>query len=712
MSSFTLCNHFCDSIEDILCESSIIRKNKKDYILNISAVFDIETSSFYLGYGEDKHKCGCMYAWVFGINGKCIKGRTWQEFEDTINRVVEYYSLNLNKRLIIYVHNLGYEFQWIKHRFEWSKIFSVESRRPLYAITTKGIEFRCSYLLSGLSLEKTGENLVYYKVQKMVGDLDYRKIRHSETPLTDKEWGYILNDGLVVMAFIQEEIERLGNITNLPLTKTGYVRKLCVEKCLRGEDRFVYYKIMQALRISTSDYHELKRAYTGGFTHANHNYVGKICNNVSSFDFTSSYPTVMLSEKYPMSLGYKVKIKDIEDFRIKLKRYCCMFDITFYNIEASVNFEHYISSARCQELEHYVLDNGRVVEASKLKMTVTEQDFFIIEQMYTWEYIDISNFVIFEKGYLPKTLIEVVLKLYSDKTTLKGIEGKEQEYLVSKGMLNSIYGMSVTDPCKDEICYDNNNDWYVEKADIDKLIDIYNSSRQRCLYYPWGVWITAYARRNLFSGILEFKDDYVYSDTDSIKVINVDNHKEYIENYNKEIEQKIKKCLNTYGIPISKAKPKTKEGVVKPLGIWDFEGTYTKFKTMGAKRYMYEKKNKIFITISGVSKVKGVEYLERIYGNNNAIFDAFSDGLVFPGEYEFKLPNEDEEKTFTGSGKLTHTYIDDYRCDYVIDYLGNEGIFCEYSSIHMEPTTYEMGLDEAFKKYIQGETGVLLRPKN
>ena len=62
-------------------------------------------------------------------------------------------------------------------------------------------------------------------------------IRHSQTPLTDTEWGYILNDGLVVMAFIQEEIERLGDITRLPLTKTGYVRNACRTVCLKGEER-------------------------------------------------------------------------------------------------------------------------------------------------------------------------------------------------------------------------------------------------------------------------------------------------------------------------------------------------------------------------------------------------------------------------------------------------------------------------------------------
>lgn len=699
---FELHNKFYDNIEDIYCDMKWCSKNKTTLYCNVASVFDIEASSFYL----DEQKCGCMYAWVFGINGKCIKGRTWEQFEQVIEDLIKHYSLSLSRRLIIYVHNLSYEFQWIKHRFEWYKVFSLDLRKPIYAITNNGIEFRCSYLLSGLSLEKVGENLLKYKVEKMVGDLDYNLIRHSETPLTDKEWKYVLNDGLVVMAYIQEEIERVGSLAELPITKTGYVRQHCVEKCLKGVERFEYYKLMRCLQMNNLDYEQLKRTYSGGFTHANHNHVNKVLTNVSSFDFTSSYPTVMLSEKYPMSIGHRIKIKNVEDFKDKLNKYCCMFDVTFYDIEPRVDFEHYISSARCNELDNYYLDNGRVVEAGKLTISLTEQDFFIIEKMYKWKYMDVFNFVIYEKGYLPKSLIRVVIDLYKDKTTLKGVEGKEQEYMVSKGMLNSVYGMCVTDPCKDENLYEEGKGWFTEKCDVQKLLDRYNHSSKRCLYYPWGVWITAYARRNLFSGILEFGNDYIYADTDSLKVLNIEKHMKYIEDYNIEIQQKIKRCLNYHGMCINEVKPKTIKGEVKLLGIWDYEGTFERFKTLGAKRYIYEHNGELTLTVAGVSKKGGIEYLKHKFKNNDNVFKNFKEGLVFPGEYI------DNGKVKNGSGKLTHTYIDEYRCDYVTDYLGNKNIFCEYSAVHMEPTTYEMSLDAFFASYLLGEMESVLRKGN
>ena len=501
---------------------------------------------------------------------------------------------------------MSYEFQWFRKYFQWYKVFSLEQRKPIYAITKDGIEFRCSYLLSGYNLETLGENLTKYKVEKKVGDLDYNLIRHSLTHLSDKEWGYILNDGLVVMAHIQEEIERLGDITKIPLTKTGYVRNLCREKCLKGDNRFDYVKRIKSLTLSEQTYTQLKQGFMGGFTHANINYVNKVLHNVHSYDFTSSYPAVMLSEKFPMSAPILTQIKSQEDFLFYLKTYCCLFDVKFHNIRSITSFENYISVSRCRNIEHFVVNNGRVIEATELTLTVTEQDFNIISLMYEWDSMEIGNFHRFYKDYLPKEIITTILELYKNKTELKGVAGKEVEYLVSKGMINSVYGMCVTDICKNEATYDTQ--WGEIKADVKALIDKYNNDRQRFLFYAWGVWVTAYSRRNLFTGILEFKNHYIYSATDSLKVFNADKHLAYIKRYNKRITEKIETCLKYYDLPLNSARPKTIKGKEKPLGVWDDEGVYDRFKTLGAKRYITERNGEIEITIAGVSKKAGSRF--------------------------------------------------------------------------------------------------------
>lgn len=635
-----------------------------------------------------------MYAWVFGINGKCVCGRSWGEFLELITTLIETYNLNLKKRLIIYIHNLSYEFQWLRKYFQWYKVFSLEQRKPIYAITKDGIEFRCSYLLSGYNLETLGENLTKYKVEKKVGDLDYNLIRHSLTHLSDKEWGYILNDGLVVMAHIQEEIERLGDITKIPLTKTGYVRNLCREKCLKGDNRFDYVKRIKSLTLSEQTYTQLKQGFMGGFTHANINYVNKVLYNVHSYDFTSSYPAVMLSEKFPMSAPILTQIKSQEDFLFYLKTYCCLFDVKFHNIRSITSFENYISVSRCINIEHFVVNNGRVIEATELTLTVTEQDFNIISRMYEWDSMEIGNFHRFYKDYLPKEIITTILELYKNKTELKGVVGKEVEYLVSKGMINSVYGMCVTDICKNEATYDTQ--WGEIKADVKALIDKYNNDRQRFLFYAWGVWVTAYSRRNLFTGILEFKNDYIYSDTDSLKVFNANKHLDYIKRYNKRITEKIETCLKYYDLPLNSARPKTIKGKEKSLGVWDDEGVYDRFKTLGAKRYMTERNGEIEITIAGVSKKAGIRYLKHKYKTNDKIFEAFREDLYFPPHYD-NDGNDDN-----GSGKLCHTYIDELCEGEIIDYTGNKWKYREESAVHLENTEYSLSLDFMFKQLLNG----------
>ena len=242
-------------------------------------------------------KCAICYVWQFGINGYVIVGRTWDEFTTMCNTIAQTLELSTNKKLIVYIHNLSYEFQFLRTLFEWEKVFSIDLRKPLYATTTIGIEFRCSYLLSGYNLAKLGEQLQTYKCAKMVGDLDYTKIRHAQTELTPKELLYCVNDIKVVMNYIQEQLEQNKLITRLPLTKTGYVRKHCRKAMLskkvnaKTSRNWQCINLIQSLTISgLHEFNMLQRAFSGGFTHGNANHIDEICKDVASYDFTSSYP--------------------------------------------------------------------------------------------------------------------------------------------------------------------------------------------------------------------------------------------------------------------------------------------------------------------------------------------------------------------------------------------------------------------------------------
>ena len=681
-------------IRDI--EDKPLSNSRKVRYYEIPIAFDIETTSFY---STQLEKVACMYCWALSINGHVILGRKWSEFDDVYNKLLSIFELDDKTRLLIYIQNLAYEFQFICHHYEWSRVFALKEKKPLSCVTTENVEFRCSYMLSGFSLEKIGENLQRYKINKMVGDLDYSKPRHYNTPLTEKEWKYVINDVQVVVAYIQETAENDGGYHKIPLTKTGYVRNYCREICFN--DR-LYRKTMKILKLEADEYRQLKAAFAGGFTHANWTRSRFLIKNMDSFDETSAYPYTMVAEKFPMSKGRLVPILEDADFYFYIKNYCCLFDIEIMEVDGWDAPDHILSRSKCRICEGYtdedgkehkpVYNNGRVITAHRIVTTMTEVDFEMFKKFYKYKTFRVSEFRIYEKMYLPTPFVKAILGLYSDKTTLKDVPGKEVEYMKSKGMLNSAYGMCVTDIIRDDDTFTTK--WTKNSSQVEDQIDKYNNSVNRFLFYPWGVWVTAYARRNLYTAILEFGNDYIYSDTDSVKVVNAEEHKQFFEDYNAKVAEKLKAACEYHKIPFELTRPKTIKGVEKPLGIWEHDGEYRRFKTLGAKRYMtetYNKKSKqweINITVSGLRKDKAMEYLNaKAEEMNCSPFDLFEENLHVPGE---------------STGKQIHTYNDNEFSDYLTDYLGETVLVHELSSIHLEPAAYHLSLVKEYVDLLNG----------
>ncbi len=669
-----------------------IIKHKKKTVYNLPMSFDIETTSFYQSekgvvipnenidrYSGCAQKKAIMYIWQFAVENNVIYGRTWGEFTHFIDSLCSYMDLDNNKYIVVYVHNLSYEFQFICRRFEWSDIFADSERKPIRAETKNHIIFKCSYRLSGYSLAVLADNLRSKNVKKMVGDLDYTLLRNSKTPLSDNELGYCVNDVLIVTQYIKEQIEDFGDIASIPLTQTGKVRRFVREKCFENKK----YKFMiKKLTIEKTEYLLLKNAFAGGFTHCNAMYTDNICKNVDSFDFTSSYPTVLIAEKYPMSKGFNIKVESEEQLYKLCDNYSVLADIRLTNVKSAFLWENIISYSKCRDIKNARINNGRIVSADTLTISVTDLDLLNFRKFYTWDKMDIGLVYIYKRGYLPREIIETILALYKEKTELKGVDGKEVEYLHSKELLNSIYGMCVTSIVHDTVTFDGKN-WGTECNSIDEELKAYNEDSNRFLFYQWGVWCTAYARNNLYTAILECKNDYIYSDTDSVKILNSDKHRQYFERYNKSIVGKLSDCMRHYGLDMSLIRPKTIKGVEKVLGVWDFDGHYDRFKTLGAKRYITESNGKLAITVCGLSKKAGKEYI----AGQEKPFDFFNDGMLVDSEH---------------TGKMTHTYIDNEIEGVMIDYMGNESYYNELSYIHLEKTGYLLNLTKMYIDYYSG----------
>lgn len=694
--------------------------------LDIPICFDSETYSFkVVNDRQEQEKRAVMWAWGLAIGDECYMGRTWSEFVKALDIIREAWGITPDTRMIVWVHNLSYDFQFFRKWFKWTSVFALKSREVCYALTDTGIEFRCSYILTGYGLEKVGEHLTAHNIRKLAGTIDYDIPRHPGSKLTDEEVLYLEHDCLVVTAHIEEQIEKEGGLAKIPLTKTGYVRRDVKNACFRDPEKKAsqdmskirYGAFIRGMELDPFIYESLQRAFAGGFTHANPFHSGEVMENVASYDFASAYPSVMCSELYPVTPPQIWEVgTDVEEFYRCLRLYCCVFTVQLIGVEPKVNYDHYLSESHCymEPGTKRQIDNGRVVSADSLTTTITNVDWEIIIRCYKFKAFKVYGMIRWGRGYLPRSIVQSVISYFQAKTQLKGVPGKEQEYMTAKENLNSIYGMMVMDPLRPEIPYDlEKNEWgkvvdgrtllEVKLTDDEQVeaLNNYNESLGRFTYYAWGVFITAYCRKNLWRGILHFGDDYVYADTDSIKVTNGDDprHLEHIRKHNETIQRKIKECLTFHGLDPELSAAYTPTGKKKELGIWEYEGTYTRFKSLGAKRYMVEQDNPrtggraINITVSGVNKREAVPYIiSRTAGPKRTgqdgggdPFDFFEEGMIIPPGHAGKMiPYYGDQEI---RGKLRD------RDNVIYEYY-------EKSYEYMEPGGYCLSLSPTYVQYL------------
>lgn len=213
-------------------------KDKEEIFDNTIYTFDIETTSYlvldnkqlntieYLKLTEEEKKRtflnGSMYIWMFGINQIVYYGRTWEELKLFLDRL-EKYTNNIKK--YVFVHNLSFEFQFMRNCIQYKNVFSRKSRKVIKCeLLDYNIEFRCTYYMTNVKLERIPK-IYNLSVNKLVGNLDYSKIRHSKTYLTQKELNYCENDCAVIYQYIKLQLEKFKKVKRLPLTSTGFVRR-------------------------------------------------------------------------------------------------------------------------------------------------------------------------------------------------------------------------------------------------------------------------------------------------------------------------------------------------------------------------------------------------------------------------------------------------------------------------------------------------------
>lgn len=427
----------------------LVKRKGKYYDDNIYT-FDIETTSIIYNsetgksfiydktkdpeYYEKLDKYGYMYIWQFSINDMVVYGRTWNEFIELLTVLKNlYYGIK-----IIYVHNLGFEFSFMKNYFDDFKIFARTNHKPITARSEQfNIEFRCTLMLTNMKLESLPKNY-NLPVQKQTGLLNYNKIRTNTTDLTDDELKYCEYDCLVVYELIKKKRAQYINVVNIPLTQTGELRRVCQK--MYKEDYTYKNWLNKQLITDIKLFKWCLDAFQGGYVHACARYANRVIYGVKSYDIASSYPTAQTAELYPISAPFPVSNKVTIDKMIESKNILYITEIEFISIE-SVMPSNILSESKCRNKYHVLADNGRVRKADKITVTLTNIDLISIRKFYKWNEKEtrIIKTYGFYAGYLDAKFINLIWDLYVDKTKLKGVIEKQELYAQEKQYINSCY---------------------------------------------------------------------------------------------------------------------------------------------------------------------------------------------------------------------------------------------------------------------------------
>lgn len=635
------------------------RGRQKVLYKDIICTFDIETTRI-----PDLDQ-SFMYIWQMCIGENVIVGRIWAEFKLLLSEFKNH--LLDNEKVVIFVHNLSYEFQFLAgiYLFDPKDVFLIDSRKVLKAVMYDHFEFRCSYLHSNMSLNQYTKKMGV-KHGKLSGKkFDYSKIRTPYTELTSYEIAYCLDDVVGLREAIEEEMRRDNDtLYTFPLTSTGYVRRE-IKQAMRGYS----YEALKNMQPDITLYNLLHDAFRGGNTHANRYYAGILLKDVHSTDRSSSYPDVMCNERFPMTAFKKIgKCTEAQIMDLIAQDQALIMRIRMTEVDLIDQFwpVPYLAESKCVYGTDTIRDNGRIIKSDIIETAITDVDLGIILSEYKFKTIEFYDVYSAKYGKLPRCFIDTIEKYYRNKTELKGVEGQEIYYDKSKALLNSLYGLCVQRVLRQPIIFDGKE--YKEDPEYDEIKAFNKAIAHPFNTYAWGVWITALSRLRLEEGIrIVFESPrayFIYTDTDSIK-------------YQGTIDLTAYNNTRIRDSKRSGAYAKDPKGKMHYMGVFEDEGTYDEFITFGAKKYAYSKDGHIGVTIAGVNKELGAKEIEK-YGGMEALKEGF---------------------TFYDAGGTEAVYNDDPAAD-GIDTVTIDG--CEIKitrNVCIKESTYTLKIGDAKGEY-------------
>jgi len=552
---------------------------------------DIETSNNHAEKPED------LRCWIVSIqvlfNGQYHFFRYPEElikwYKKLYKELKLYPTSKFKKKLITFIHNASYDLSYLipyindLPDFGYSNQGIIEGNNKFLTYVRGSLEFRCSYQLSGMSLEKWSKEMdIEHK--KQVGLYDYDAVLYPDSDLSEDSKKYDFYDVLSMKECLEKQLlYHNDTLVSVPLTSTGYIRRALRRSC--NNDKYYRNTYFFDNRLDAKLYNCLLKSYAGGMTHNNRFYRditirtnksytytegSKIrVKNIGHRDFKSHYPTQMTCYDFPLgkpqliyesNMGFYMTISEILSHSPK---FSTMSVIRFYeaklkDYKISMPFMQF---SKCYEasFDSKLLDNGRILSASgEWVMYLDNLTLKILSEQYEMEYEVIEVYRMLNKP-LPDCIIKVVDKYFKGKSDKKNIVNElvEQygkldkrtieadfELMQDKKFLNSIYGCTATNPLRSqyeltEDCEFLLTEEYKDMDSIKEGLDTFYKGRNNFLPYQVGVWVTALARYELYEYIKAIGyEKCLYCDTDSIFYIKDKDTEKAIEDLNRKKREK------------------------------------------------------------------------------------------------------------------------------------------------------------------------------
>lgn len=620
---------------------------------------------------------GWIYQWAICIKQKIfVYGRTPEELITLLEKLSEHYELTANRKIVIYVHNFGYDFAYLKlylMRLDPTLDILAVDNHAVLTLDMIGFRFICSYKLTNLSLAVLSDKYAL-KYIKAVGEIDYNEMRYQDSELSAADWCYMFSDVASQYDGVKQYLKMNGYkfCADAPFTSTGFVRTAC-RKASKKDDK--WKSQFDDMRLSLTQYRVCNRAFMGGLCICSYVYSGvtvravnghceyihnskrfKISGSLglSHEDFTSSYPARQIMDSMPTGkpMDYGT-IESRTEFERLLKKYHCVFFITLYKLEIKKGVTApYIPSSKCMGAKNLLKLNGKVTSADELTIAITEIDYKWIKRQYTAKNFKVFNMICFKHGKIPQWLRAEIMYYFTNKCTLK--DSEPTLYAKSKNLLNGIYGMTATAIIRPDYKIElHGSDKHkageiyrhiaenIDEADESALNKYYNSHNS-FMPYQYSLYTTSHARDALMTMIEATGDsdgngndltdvykNFLYCDTDSVFYIKTDKNKERMENYRAT-------CIDRAKVSGAYVGNKYLGEPTKEPDIRAFRGLHSKCYAMEE----YNKKSRRYelnVVIAGIPK-RSIKWLR---GNNFVMpyvrtnaeelesIDNLNDGFVF-----------------------------------------------------------------------------------